>query len=152
MISNAIWRERFASDPNILGKAITLGNRSYSIVGVARPEFRLDGRVDVWIPLPIVESPKDSGHEYNLVARLRPGISRTQAEADLKDGLLQLKNTYPDLWDKNESVRALDFHDSLVGDIRPALEILMGAVALVLVIVAANILSLLLTRSIAPPA
>ncbi len=149
VISNALWRERFASDPNILGKAITLGNRSYSIIGVARPEFRLDGRVDVWIPLPIVESPKDSGHEYNLVARLRPGISRTQAEADLKDGLLQLKNTYPELWDKNESVRALDFHDSLVGDIRPALEILMGAVALVLVIVAANILSLLLTRSIA---
>jgi predicted permease len=149
VISNAVWRERFASDPDILGKAITLGNRRYSIIGVARPEFRLDGRVDVWIPLPIVESPKDSGHEYNLVARLRPGISRTQAEADLKDGLLQLKNTYPDLWDRNESVRALDFHDSLVGDIRPALEILMGAVALVLVIVTANILSLLLTRSIA---
>jgi predicted permease len=149
VISNAIWRERFASEPNILGKAITLGNRRYSIIGVARSEFRLDGRVDVWIPLPIVESPKDSGHEYNLVARLRPGISRTQAEADLKDGLLQLKNTYPDLWDRNESVRALDFHDSLVGDIRPALEILMGAVALVLVIVTANILSLLLTRSIA---
>jgi predicted permease len=149
VISNAVWRERFASDPNILGKAITLGNRRYSIIGVARPEFRLDGRVDVWIPLPIVESPKDSGHEYNLVARLRPGISRTQAEADLKDGLLQLKNTYPDLWDQQESVRALDFHDSLVGDIRPQLEILMGAVGLVLVIVAANILSLLLTRSIA---
>jgi predicted permease len=149
VISNAIWRERFASEPNILGKAITLGNRRYSIIGVARSEFRLDGRVDVWIPLPIVESPKDSGHEYNLVARLRPGISRTQAEADLKDGLLQLKNTYPDLWDRQESVRALDFHDSLVGDIRPALEILMGAVALVLVIVSANILSLLLTRSIA---
>jgi predicted permease len=149
VISNAIWRERFASDPDILGKAITLGNRRYSIIGVARPEFRLDGRVDVWIPLPIVESPKDSGHEYNLVARLHPDVSRTQAEADLKDGLLQLKNTYPDLWDRNESVRALDFHDSLVGDIRPALEILMGAVALVLVIVTANILSLLLTRSIA---
>jgi predicted permease len=149
VISNAIWRERFASDPNILGKAITLGNRRYSIIGVARPEFRLDGRVDVWIPLPIVESPKDSGHEYNLVARLRPGISRIQAEADLKDGLLQLKNIYPDLWDQNESARALDFHDSLVGDIRPALEMLMGAVALVLVIVSANILSLLLTRSIA---
>jgi predicted permease len=149
VISNAIWRERFASDPDILGKAITLGNHRYSIIGVARPEFRLDGRVDVWVPLPIVESPKDSGHEYNLVARLRPDVSRTQAEADLKDGLLQLKNTYPDLWDRNESVRALDFHDSLVGDIRPALEILMGAVALVLVIVTANILSLLLTRSIA---
>jgi predicted permease len=149
VISNALWRERFASDPNILGKAITLGNRPYSIIGVARPEFWLDAKSDAWIPLPIVESPEDQGHEYNMAARLRPGISRTQAEADLKDGLLQLKNTYPVLWDQNESVRALDFHDSLVGDIRPALEILMGAVALVLVIVSANILSLLLTRSIA---
>ncbi len=62
---------------------------------------------------------------------------------------MQLKSTYPELWDQFESVRALDLHDSLVGDIRPALEILMGAVALVLVIVSANILSLLLTRSIA---
>jgi predicted permease len=149
VISNALWRERFASDPNILGKAITLGNRPYSIIGVARPEFWLDAKSDAWIPLPIVESPEDQGHEYNMAARLRPGISRTQAEADLKDGLLPLKNTYPVLWDQNESVRALDFHDSLVGDIRPALEILMGAVALVLVIVSANILSLLLTRSIA---
>jgi predicted permease len=149
VISNSLWRERFASDTNILGKAITLGNRPYSVIGVARPEFHLDAKVDVWIPLPIVESPADSGHEYNMVARLLPGVSRTQAEADLKDGLLQLKSTYPLLWDKNESARALDFHDSLVGDIRPALEILMGAVALVLVIVAANILSLLLTRSIA---
>jgi predicted permease len=149
VISDAVWRERFASDPNILGKAITLGNRRSSIIGVARPEFHLDAKVDVWIPLPIVESPTDSGHEYNLVGRLRSGVSRTQAEADLKDGLLQLKNTYPVLWDRNESARALDFHDSLVGDIRPALEILMGAVALVLVIVSANILSLLLTRSIA---
>jgi predicted permease len=149
VISNSLWRERFASDPTVLGKAITLGNRPYSIIGVARPEFRLDTRADVWIPLPIIESPQDQGHGYNLVARLRPGVTRTQAEADLKDGLLQLKNTYPDLWDRNESARALDFHDSLVGDIRPALDILMGAVALVLVIVSANILSLLLTRSIA---
>ena len=63
--------------------------------------------------------------------------------------ILQLKSTYPELWDQFESVSVLDLHDSMVGDIRPALEILMGAVALVLVIVSANILSLLLTRSIA---
>ena len=63
--------------------------------------------------------------------------------------LLQFKKTYPALWDKYESVGVLDYHDSLVGSVRPALEMLMGAVALVLLIVAANILSLLLTRSIA---
>ncbi len=149
VISDALWRQRFLSDPNILGRAITLGNKPFAVIGVARPEFRLDAKVDVWVPLQIVEAPKARGNDYNLVARLRPDVTRPQAEADLKNVLLQLKNTYPELWDRFESVRVLDFHDSMVGDIRPALEILMGAVALVLVIVTANILTLLLTRSIA---
>jgi predicted permease len=149
VISDALWRQRFSSDPNILGRSITLGNKPYSIIGVAHPEFHLDARVDVWVPLQIVEAPKERGNEYNFVGRLRPDVTRAQAQADLKDVLLQLKNTYPELWDQFESVRALDLHDSMVGDTRPALEILMGAVALVLIIVSANILSLLLTRSIA---
>jgi predicted permease len=149
VISDALWRQRFSSDPNILGRAITLGNKPFTVIGVARPEFRLDAKADVWVPLQIVEAPKERSNNYNLVARLRPGVTRPQAEADLKNVLLQVKNTYPALWDQYESVRVLDFHDSMVGDIRPALGILMGAVALVLVIVSANILSLLLTRSIA---
>jgi predicted permease len=149
VISDALWRERFSSAPTILGRSITLGNKPFTVIGVARPEFRLDAKVDLWIPLPIVEAPKARGNQYNFVARMRPGVTRPQAQADLKNVLLQLKNTYPELWDQYESVGVLDYHDSLVGDIRPALEILMGAVALVLVIVSANILSLLLTRSIA---
>ncbi len=149
VISDALWRERFSSDPNILGRAITLGNQPYSIIGVARPEFRLDAKVDLWVPLPIAESPKDQSHQYNFVARLLAGVTRAQAHADLDNVMLQLKRTYPELWQQYESESVLDYHDSLVGDIRPALEILMGAVALVLVIVSANILSLLLTRSIA---
>jgi predicted permease len=149
VISAPLWRERFASDPNILGLPITLGNQSFTIIGVARPEFRLDTRVDAWLPLPLVESPKDQSHQYNFVARLLPGVTPAQAHADLENVLLQLKHTYPELWQQYESASVLDYHDSLVGDIRPALQILMGAVALVLVIVVANILSLLLTRSIA---
>ncbi len=149
VISDSLWRQRFSSDPNILGRTITLGNKPYSIIGVARPEFRLDAKADVWVPLQIVEAPKERSNNYNFVARMHPGVTRSQAEADLKNVLLQVKNTYPDLWYQFESVRVLDFHDSMVGDIRPALEILMGAVALVLVIVSANILSLLLTRSMA---
>jgi predicted permease len=86
---------------------------------------------------------------YNFAGRLKPGVTRAQAQDDLKRVLLQLKSTYPALWDQQESVRVLDLHDSLVGQVRPALEMLMGAVGLVLVIVSANILSLLLTRSIA---
>jgi predicted permease len=149
VLSDATWRHQFAADPSILGRSITLGNKQYSVIGVANPAFQLDAKVDVWTPLQIEEGPKDQGNMYNFVGRLKPGVTRAQAQDDLKRVLLQLKSTYPDLWNQSESVRVLDLHDSLVGQVRPALEMLMGAVALVLVIVSANILSLLLTRSIA---
>jgi predicted permease len=149
VLSDALWRQRFSADPNILGRAITLGNQSYTVIGVARPEFRLDAKVDVWTPLQITESPGDRAQLYNVVARMRPGVTRAQVEDDLKRVQLEFKGSYPVLWDLYETERALDYHDSLVGNVRPALEILMGAVLLLLIIVSANILSLLLTRSIA---
>jgi predicted permease len=149
VLSDAAWRQRFGADPNMVGRSIILGDKSYTVVGVANPAFRLDAKVDVWTPLQITENPKDQSNLYNFVARLKTGITRTQAEDDFRRVLLQMKNTFPDLWDRAESIRVLDLHESLVGEMRPALVILMGAVGLVLVIVCANILSLLLTRSIA---
>lgn len=149
ILSDATWRQRCGADPNIVGHAITLGNQEYTVIGVADPKFHLDAKVDVWTPLQIAESPKDQANDYNFVARLKPGVTRAQAEEDLKRVLLEFKNTYPDLWSRYESVRVLNLHDSLVGQVRPALEMLMGAVGLVLLIVSANILSLLLTRAIA---
>jgi len=149
VLSNALWRERFSADPQILGRPISLGDQTYTVIGVASPKFRLDARVDVWVPLPIVESVGDRSNQYNFVARLPQGGSYVQTTDDLKRALLQLKDTYPALWNQYESVLLVNYHDSIVGSVRPALEILMGAVGLLLAIVAANILSLLLTRSIA---
>ncbi len=149
VISDALWRQRFAADPNILGRAITLGTRSYSIIGIARPEFRLDAKVDVWTPLHLTEFSGDQSNMWNVVARMRPGVSYAQAVDDLRRVKLQLKSTYPELWDRYETFSSSDYHDSLVGNIKPALEMLMGAVGLLLLIVSANVLSLLLTRSIA---
>jgi predicted permease len=149
ILSGPLWRHQFGADPNIVGKAITLGNRSCTVIGVANSGFHLDAKADLFAPLPIAESPEDHSNEYRLVARLKPGITAAQAESDLERVLRELKDTYPALWDRYESVRVQDLHESLTGDMRPALEMLMGAVALVLLIVAANILSLLMTRSIA---
>jgi predicted permease len=148
VLSDATWHHQFDADPNILGRSITLGNKPYTVIGVANPALRLDSTVDVWVPLPIVESATDQANNYNFVGRIKPGVTLTQAQDDLKRALFQLKDTYPALWDQQESVRVIDFHDSLTGPVRPALEMLMGAVALVLIIVTANVLSLLLTRSI----
>ncbi|HEY5254952.1 MAG TPA: ABC transporter permease [Acidobacteriaceae bacterium] len=149
ILSNATWRQRFGANPNIVGRTMTLGNEKYTIIGVANPKFQLDAKVDVWVPLQIAESPADHSNDYNFVARMKPGVARAQAEDDLKRVLLEFKNTYPDLSSQYESVRVLDLHDSLVGQVRPALEMLMGAVSLVLLIVSANILGLLLTRAVA---
>jgi predicted permease len=149
VVSDALWRHQFGGDSKIVGKAITLGNRSYTVIGVANRRFALDAKADAWIPLPIAEAPGDQANNYNLVARLNPGVNEAAATADLQRVLLELKSTYPDLWNKYEGVRVEDLHDSFTGDLRPALRVLMGAVGLLLVIVGANILSLLLTRAVA---
>lgn len=149
VLSNATWRQRFSADPHVLGRTIQLGNRIYTVVGVARPQFRLDSKVDVWLPLPLTENAEDHNNTYNVVGRLREGVSYQQATEDLGSVLMRLKETYPALWSAGESVRLVDYQESLVGNMRPALQLLMGAVGLVLLIVTANILSLLLTRSVA---
>ena len=148
VLSDATWHNQFGGDPEIVGRAITLGNSKFTVVGVANPKFRLDAKVDVWLPLPIAENPENHDNDFNVVARLKPGITSEMAQEDLKRTLLLLKETYPKLWTAQESVHVWDYHDSLIGQVKPALRILMGAVGLLLVIVAANILSLLMTRSI----
>ena len=149
VLSDGLWRTQFGADPNIVGKPLKLGNSTYTVVGVANPKFHLDAKADLWIPMHIAEDPEDHNNMYNVVARLKPGMTVKMAQDDLKRVSLQLKETYPKLWAQEEGVHVWDYHQSLVGEVTPALRILMGAVGLLLVIVSANILSLLLTRSIA---
>ena len=148
VLSDALWRLRFHSDPGILGAGITLGNRSYTVIGVADRRFALDLKSEAWIPLPITESPDDGGNNYNVIGRMKPGVAEAAASADLRRVLQEFRTAYPKLWDRSEGVQAIDLHDSFTGDLRPALRILTGAVVLVILIVTANILSLLLTRAV----
>jgi predicted permease len=149
VLSNALWRHQFGANPGILGQAITLGNRSYTVIGVANPKFQLDSKVDAWAPLPITESAEDHNQLYNLAGRLKPGVTAAEAASDLRRVHLQFKTMYPALWNQHEGESVLSLHDSITGNLRPALEMLMGAVGLLLLIVTANVLSLLLTRAIA---
>lgn len=148
VLSDALWRLRFNADPGILGSGITLGNRSFTVIGVANPRFALDAKSEAWIPLEIAESPQDASNNYNVVGRMKPGVAKAAASSDLRRVLQELRTAYPKLWDQSEGVQTIDLHDSFTGDLRPALRILMGAVGLVLLIVTANILSLLLTRAV----
>ncbi|MGB6130586.1 MAG: ABC transporter permease [Acidobacteriaceae bacterium] len=148
VLSHALWEHQFNANPNILGTAITLGDRSYTVIGVANPRFGLDAPVDLWVPLPIAESANDRPQLYNLVGRLKPGATSAEAANDLKRVFGEMKDIYPGLWNREEGVRVLNLQQSLTGDLRPELEILMGAVGLVLLMVAANLMSLLLTRAV----
>jgi len=148
VLSHALWEHQFGANPDVLGKAITLGDRSYTVIGVANPRFDLDARVDAWAPLAITENANERAQIYNLVGRLKPGVTQVAAANDLTRAFREMKNIYPGLWNREEGVRVLGLHESLTGNLRPALEILMGAVGLVLLMVAANLMSLLLTRAV----
>jgi hypothetical protein len=76
VLSEGLWRQGFNSDPNILRKGITLGNRSYTVIGIANPRFAMDAKSDAWIPLPITESPEDQSNNYNVAGRIKPGVSK----------------------------------------------------------------------------
>src|ERR1700761_3216672 len=148
VLSDGLWRHQFGGDPEVVGKALSLGNRSYTVIGVANSRFALDEKTDAWVPLPITESPGDQSNNYNVVARLKSGVTEVAAMADLRRVLLEVKTKDPDLWDRYEGVRVEDLHDSFTGDLRPALRILRSGGGLVFMIVAANLLSLLLTRAV----
>jgi putative ABC transport system permease protein len=160
VISHALWMRRFGGDPNVLGKRIRIDNDMYSIIGVAPASFRHPGRgtatdVEVWAPagwLASPFSPQPIRRAYLLqggIGRLQKGVTPAAAQAKL-DTLAdtirrQFASDYPPAaaW----SWRVIPLHDDLVGNVRPALLMLFGAVGFVLLIACANVASLLLARS-----
>ena len=151
LISHALWRRRFSSSPRVLGQAITLDNRSYSTIGVMPPSFEvLQQSPDVIVAFePWTRTLPDdrSWHPGILpIARLKPGVSIEQARTELWVIAKRLEKQYPDT---NNNVSSLvdSMQDQIVGNVRPALLVLTGAVGVVLLIACVNVGSLLLARS-----
>ncbi|MCA1633578.1 MAG: ABC transporter permease [Acidobacteria bacterium] len=149
ILSNGLWQRRFGSDPGIIGKPITLSGESYTVIGVAPPDFTFSPASDLWTPLRAVPDPTDQANLFKVVGRMKPGASLAQVQADMMIIGNQFRNTYPDLMNQNEGIRVRSYHSSLVGDARTPLLILVGVVAFVLLIACFNIVNLLLSRSIA---
>jgi putative ABC transport system permease protein len=150
--SYQFWQDRLGSDPNVLGKKITLSGNSYTIIGVMPASFKLpreraDVFVSLWVAYPEAAAYRGV-HFMHTYWRLKPGVTLTQAETDMASIDQHLAEQYPDN-ERDRRTVLLPLHELLVGNIRPALLILFGAVGLVLLIACANFAGLLMARAVA---
>jgi len=157
LISHALWTSQFGADPSIIGRGVHLSGGLYTVVGVMPPNFRFPvtaPRNSVWTTLAVDDDPADphpittnrGGHFLNVFGRLKPGVTTAQADQELRSIAANLAKQYPNTNTRNDSARVRTEIAALIGDARPALLIVLGAVALVLLIACGNIANLLLAR------
>ncbi len=175
ILSDSLWRRRFSSDPQVIGRAITIHKQSRTVIGIMPPGFQFPEGSDLWMPLALNNKlgPGDGGFIVDIIARLKPGMTLEAARANLplirernqqpsSSGLGHIQvfgtgpnsrpgaqpiNTHPKRTDGQVSVIWL--REDLIENVRPALLILFGAVLFVLLIACANVANLLLARSAA---
>jgi putative ABC transport system permease protein len=154
VVSHAYWQRELGGSPAAIGGTMTLNDRAFTIIGVLRQGFRgLDDDTDVWIPmgmLGLAESPRvfdqRGSRGRDVVARLKPGVSRAQANADVAAIFRQLEQAYPDT-NAQRSAAVFGLQDETVGSLRPLLFTMLAAVGFVLLIACVNLANLLLARA-----
>jgi putative ABC transport system permease protein len=155
MLGSSLWQKRFNSDPNVLGMQLTLNNQSYTIIGVMPAKFQFpiqNDPIELWTTFAVESEGADSmmtqrgAHYLGVIARLKADATEQQAQTDMEAIASRLESQYPDE-NSHRSVKVMPALESLVGDIRPALWILFGAVGGVLLIACANVANLLMARA-----
>jgi len=152
LVSYPFWRDFLGSDPHVLGKSIRLSGNSYAVIGVMPSSFTLpkepaDIFVSLWAAYPEA-APEREVHFMHTYWRLRPGVTLSQAQAEIGQVDRRLAEQFPD-GERDRRTMLVPLHDWLVGNIRPALLVLFGSVGLVLLIACANFAMLLMARSVA---
>lgn len=150
ILSHALWERLLGSDPNLTNKALTLNGNPVAVVGVMPPGFDLqfpsNTRVDVWLPMRIDQANVDRNNHYlYALARLKPGVSRDQAQSEMSLIAAQLQQQYPET-NAQKDVNIIPLRKQLVGKVESYLYLLFGAVVFVLMIACANVAGLLLAR------
>ena len=163
VLSYGMWLRHFGADPKMIGKSVTLNGVPYEVVGIMPRAFSLprevlptlDGaeQADILLPLPMpLGAAQNRDHEdYNIMGKLRPGVSIAQAQAEMDTITARLRHDYPQTYPPNGGLTfgILPLLEQVVGDARPTLFVLLGAVGFVLVIACANVANLLLARAVA---
>ncbi len=153
VISDRLWQRVFARDPNVLGRVVNFGNQPYTIIGVMPPQMFSPRTVEVWFPIMRrTASPnwqtRDNHPGLFAWGRLKEGVTQERALNDLKQIAARLSKQYPDS-NAGVSVTVTPLLENQVGDYRASLQLLLGAVALVLLIACANLANLLAARGAA---
>jgi len=149
VLGHAFWREHFGSDPGIIGQTITLNRQSYTVVGVMPAKFQMPPSAQIWTPMALTDKEKAvrGEHHYGVIGRLKPGADLQQAQAEMNTISSRLEQEYP-TDDKGWGAVVVPLREQLVGSVRPALLVLLGAVAFVLLIACANVANLMLAKTL----
>ena len=156
VVSDSLWRARLGASPGVLGRSLLLSNEPYRVIGIAPPGFRFPDGAELWVPprfaVPqrigdLAQDPSQNrgSHYFDTYARLRPGVSYQEAQADVSVIMARIAEADPNA-DARGGALVRNLREYLVGESRRALLVMLGAVALVLMVACANVASLLLAR------
>lgn len=149
VLSHGLWQKRFGGDPTIINKTVVLDGRSFAVIGVMPQDFNFPQAAELWVPInfEIADGMKiRKAHFLRPIGKLKNGVTLAQAQADLDVIAARLEEQYPDS-NLSWSLRLVSLREQLVGNTRPTLFILFGAVGFVLLIACANVANLLLVRA-----
>ena len=151
MLSYGLWQRRFGGDPAVIGKAITLNGNQHIVVGVMPQDFEFPGAFcELWTPLRFATDtpPARQAHFLYTRARLKPGVTLQQAQAEMDTIAARLRQQYPDT-NADRGIRLQPLHEATVEEMQTGLFVLLGAVGFVLLIACANVANLMLARATA---
>jgi predicted permease len=146
VLSYGLWQRRFGGNPKIIGSSLSLGNEPYTIIGVLGQDFQSDPEADIWIPFQFEPVSTNQGHFFQAAGMLKAGVTLAQANAQMKLAFQQYLRAYPAA-NPQGGFAVEPLRDSIIGDARKSLLVLLGAVAMVLLIACANVANLLLVRA-----
>jgi putative ABC transport system permease protein len=152
ILAHSLWQRRFGGDPGVINKTIQLDGRTLTVVGVMSADFHFPDRdAEVWTPLAftpdLLQEDNRGSHFLNVIARLKPGNTQAQGQADLDTVTARLSREHTSTYRGGFSASIRSLHEELVGNLRRAMLVLLGAVGLVLLIACANVAHLRLASA-----